>query len=133
VVELPPFPPGWSVLRVEWEWCAWDHGGDARGEVEAKGRLLRWRLHTLLGELTGEGQHFQQAAQARPDLATAQAQAGLALAKSRQPKAAIDCLRRAVSGNPFDAASARLLHAVLHDAGDHAAARFVALERRWLA
>jgi glycosyltransferase involved in cell wall biosynthesis len=133
VVELPPFPPGWSVLRVEWERCAWTHAGDSRGEVDAKGRLLRWRLHTLLGELTGEGQHFQQAAQARPDLAPAQAQAGLALAKSRQPQAAIDCLRRAVSGNPFDAASARLLHAVLHEAGDHAAARFAARERRWLA
>src|SRR5205807_713156 len=55
------YPYGFDLLRVEWERAAWQHAGDFEGEARAKATLIRWRLHTLLGELTGEPLYFSAA------------------------------------------------------------------------
>jgi hypothetical protein len=56
-LEAPPYPGTFGVLRVEWERAAWQNAGRPAGEQAAKRELLRWRLHTLLAELTGDLAH----------------------------------------------------------------------------
>ena len=51
-------------------------------EARAKADLLRWRLHGLLGELTGDLAHYREAALARPDLAPGLAALGCALGRA---------------------------------------------------
>jgi hypothetical protein len=97
-------------LREEWERAGWEHAGDVRGAAEAKARLLRWRLHTLLGRLSDkEPEHHAAAALARPDLPTTQAAYGCALARAGRPSEAIPFLRQEVLTNPFDREAARAL------------------------
>jgi tetratricopeptide (TPR) repeat protein len=132
-LDLMPLTLGFSTLRVEWERCAWECSGNLTAEAQAKRQLLLWHTHTVLGELTGDPRHFEQAALARPDLPSAQALLGLSLSRARRPRPAIDCLRRALGDNPFDARSARLLFNLLHQTGEPVAARCLARERRLLA
>src|SRR5262249_52849884 len=51
------FPPVFDHFRVEWDRAAWAHAGDPPAEALAKRNLLRWRLHLLLAELTGDLAH----------------------------------------------------------------------------
>ena len=51
-LNAPHFPQGFDLFRVEWERAAWKHAGDPAGERKAKRRLVRFRLHSLLAELT---------------------------------------------------------------------------------
>jgi glycosyltransferase involved in cell wall biosynthesis/tetratricopeptide (TPR) repeat protein len=126
------FPDGYDWLRVEWERAAWANAGDAAAESAAKGNLLHWRLHLLLGELTGELSHYQAAADARPDLPPAVAAWGCALARAGQLTEAIPPLQQAVAGNPLDAQAARALFQVHGDLGNRDAQERLAQARRLL-
>jgi GT2 family glycosyltransferase/tetratricopeptide (TPR) repeat protein len=131
-LDAPPFPPGFDHLRVEWERAAWENVGDPAAEARAKADLLRWRLHALLAELTGELAHFHEAALARPDLPPSRAALGCALGRAGRPALALPHLRAAAAADPFDAAAARALAQALADAGDPEGARRVARDRRLL-
>ncbi len=126
------FPTGFDAFRVEWERAAWQNAGRPDAEARAKADLLRWRLHALLGELTGDLSHFREAALARPDLPTTLAALGCALGRFGRPAEAAPHLRRAVEANPFDRAAARALAQALKDAGDAGGARRLAEDRRLL-
>src|SRR5262249_47021130 len=112
-LDLPPFPPGFDLVRVEWEKAAWGNAGRPMAEARAKRELLRWRLHALLADLTGELSHFHEAALARPDLPSARAALGCALGRSGRPAEAASHLARGVGGNPFDVTAARALYQAL--------------------
>jgi GT2 family glycosyltransferase/predicted Zn-dependent protease len=127
------FPPAFDHFRVEWERAGWENAGDPAAESRAAADLLRWRLHTLLGELTGELSHFHEAALARPDLPTSRAALGCALGRADRPGDALPHLRRAAAADPFDPEAARALHQALRDAGDAEGARRAAFDRRRLA
>ncbi len=94
------FPPGFDLFRVEWERAAWQHAGQSNAEAFAKLKLIRWRLHLLLGELTGDVHHYFEAVIARPDLSPSQAALGCALGRSGRFADAVDHLRHAVGGHP---------------------------------
>jgi glycosyltransferase involved in cell wall biosynthesis/tetratricopeptide (TPR) repeat protein len=126
------FPAGYDWLRVEWERAAWANAGDAAAESAAKGNLLRWRLHLLLAELSGELSHYQAAADARPDLPPALAAWGCALARAGSLNEAIPPLQQAVAGNPLDAQAARALFQVHGDLGNRDAQERLAQARRLL-
>jgi glycosyltransferase involved in cell wall biosynthesis/tetratricopeptide (TPR) repeat protein len=111
------FPPAYDLFRVEWERAAWQHAGAPAQEVRAKAALLRWRLHSLLADLTGELAHFHEAALARPDLPPTRAALGCALARARRPADAVAHLQAAVDADPFDRGAARALFQALTDAG----------------
>ena len=112
------FPPGFDPFRVEWERAAWACAGRPDAEATAKSDLLRWRLHALLADLTGDLSHFHEAALAQPELPPARAALGSALGRAGRAAEAVPHLRRAVAGDPFDKAAARALHQALNDAGD---------------
>lgn len=131
-LDAAPFPPGYDLFRVEWERAAWDHPGEPRAEARAKADLLRWRLHSLLADLTGELPHHYEAVLARPDLPPLRAALGCALGRAGRPAEAAGHLRLVAEANPFDAGAARALWQALTDAGDAEAARRLAAERRLL-
>ena len=62
---------------MEWERAAWQNAGDPRAEARAKADLLRWRLHALLAEMTGDLAQHHEAVLARPDLGGTQAALGV--------------------------------------------------------
>jgi tetratricopeptide (TPR) repeat protein len=127
------FPPAFDHFRVEWECCAWQNAGRPGAEARAKCELLRWRLHSLLGELTGDLHHLHEAVLARPDLPPGRAALGLALERAGRADEALPHLLQAVAGAPLDAAAARALHRALLRAGDPEAAARLAHERLLLA
>lgn len=133
VLDAGHFPPEFDYFRVEWEQAAWAHAGDPAAEERAKRALLRWRLHTLLADLTGELFHFHEAVAARDDLPTAQAALGCAWARAGLPADAVPRLRRAVDANPFDGAAARALCQALRECGQAGEADRLAADRRLLA
>jgi FkbM family methyltransferase len=130
-VLTPPFPSGFNFLRVEWERAAWEHAGWSQREQQAKKALLRWRLHALLAELTGELVHYHEAALARPDLPQTRAALGCALARHQRFAESLPHLEAAVDADPFDSKAARALFQVLSDAGHDRAAHDFA-HQRWL-
>ncbi len=132
-LDLPPYPAGYDLLRVEWERAAWDHASRPADEARAKRELLRWRLHVLLAGLTGDLTHFHEAALARPDLPTTRAALGCALARASRLAEALPHLRLAAEADPFDAAAARALAQALNDLGDADGRRQHAEGRRLLA
>ena len=69
-LDAPRYPHAFDFFRVEWERAAWLHAGDPSAEADAKRRLIRWRLHSLLAELTKQIPHYYEAVLARPDLPT---------------------------------------------------------------
>jgi GT2 family glycosyltransferase/tetratricopeptide (TPR) repeat protein len=131
-LDAAPFPPGFDLVRVEWERAAWQNAGDPAAEARAKRELLRWRLHSLLADLTGELSHYHEAALARPDLPSARAALGCALGRAGRVVEAVPHLARATEGNPFDATAARALYQALTDGGDAEGARRLARDRRLL-
>jgi GT2 family glycosyltransferase/tetratricopeptide (TPR) repeat protein len=124
---------GFDFFRVEWEQAAWANAGQPAREAEVKQDLLRWRLHALLAELTGDLGHAYEAVLARPDLAVTQAKLGAALYRSGRLPEATAHLRRALAANPFDRDTARLLYEGLGTTGDVEGQRRLAEERRLLA
>src|SRR5262245_28228228 len=63
----------------------------------ARRDLIRWRLHALLADLTGDLVHHYEAVLARPDEATSRAALGTALARAGRPREARPHLERARS------------------------------------
>jgi GT2 family glycosyltransferase/Tfp pilus assembly protein PilF len=127
------FPVAFDTFRVEWERAAWSHAGRPAAEAEAKRHLLRWRLHSLLADLTGDLGHAYEASLARPDLPVTRAQLGAALLRANRPADAAEHLRCAVEASPFDLQAARLLAHALQGAGDAEGLRRLARHRRGLA
>jgi GT2 family glycosyltransferase/Tfp pilus assembly protein PilF len=131
-VDACHFPAGFDLFRVEWERAAWSHAGEPAAEWRAKQKLLRWRLHSLLGGLTDDCAHFYEAAIARPDLPSTRAALGCALAREGQMSQAAPHLRQAVQDNPFDLEASRALFQVLGQVGDGMGQRRLADQRRLL-
>lgn len=129
----PHFPVAFNDFRVEWERAAWANAGQPAAEERAKRHLLRWRLHLLLAELTGEVHHYYEAAMARPDLPITQAMLGCALARGGKVQQAIPHLREALGANPFDRTAARALFLALGETKDVGGERRLARKRRVLA
>ena len=132
VLDSGHFPPGFDHFRVEWERAGWAHAGQPAAEAEAKRDLLRWRLHILLGDLTGDLHHYYEAALARPDLPVSQAALGCALGRAGQAAQAATHLRAAVEASPFDLPAARALFQALGASGDGMGQRRLAHDRRLL-
>jgi glycosyltransferase involved in cell wall biosynthesis/Flp pilus assembly protein TadD len=128
-----PFPPGFDLFRAEWERAAWANAGRPGAEARAKRDLLRWRLYTLLGELTDDLPCRYDAVLARPDLAVSRAALGCALARCGRLSQAVTHLRQAVADDPFDQDAARALFQALGDVGDAAGQAALAHDRRLLA
>jgi tetratricopeptide (TPR) repeat protein len=126
------FPFTYDAFRVEWERAAWANAGGPRVEALAKRLLLRWRLHVLLGDLTGELVHYHEAALARPDLPGSRAALGCALGRAKRPLEAVPHLDFAVAANPLDRRAAQALYQALTDAGDADTARQLVAHRRLL-
>jgi hypothetical protein len=128
-----PFPPDFGLVRVEWERAAWRHAGDRAAEVAAKARLLRWRLHTLLGRLRQEEpEHHGRAAALLPDVPSSQAAHGCALARAGHLEQAEPLLRRELAANLLDAEAARAHFRLLRELGQHDDADRLAAQRRRL-
>ena len=131
-VIAPHYPQGIDLFRVEWERAAWMNAGDPDGERGAKRQLVRYRLHSLLADLTNDLGHFAQAALARPDLAIGRAAFGCALARAGRFPEAIAELRAALWADPFDRAAAKALHQAYGDAGDLIGRRSIEVEQALL-
>jgi len=118
LVEGLPWGRSFDLFHVEWERAAWDNAGRPADEARAKHTLLRWRLHTLLAQWTGELTHAYEAAFLRPDLPMTRAALGAALLRANHPSEALDHLRLAVAGNPLDRAAARARFQAMNAVGD---------------
>jgi hypothetical protein len=101
------FPPSFDLFRVEWERAAWGHAGLPAAEAEAKRELLRWRLHALLADLTGDLAHRHEAVVARPDLPSTRIDLGCDLVRENRCGEAIPHLRHAVADLPFEVGAMR--------------------------
>jgi glycosyltransferase involved in cell wall biosynthesis/tetratricopeptide (TPR) repeat protein len=129
-LEAPPFVGESGLLTLEWDCAGLDNAGSPDNEVAAKGRLLRWRLHTLLGRLhPGDPTHHGRALEQRPDLPTTQAAYGAALLRARRAKEGIHHLLLELHTNPFDTEAARILFRALCDVGQRDAADRLASTR----
>jgi GT2 family glycosyltransferase/Flp pilus assembly protein TadD len=133
VWESAHYPHGFDFFRVEWEKAAWAHAGLPAAEFQAKRDLLRSRLHLLLAELTGDLNHYYEAALTQPGLPPVRAALGCALGRASRFAEAVDHLRWAVTENPFDLEGARALFPALGSAGDPCGQRRLARDRRLLA
>jgi GT2 family glycosyltransferase/tetratricopeptide (TPR) repeat protein len=131
-LDAAHFPPGFDLFRVEWERAAWNNAGRPQQEVRDKIVLLRWRLHSLLADLTGKLGHHYEAVLARPDLPTSRAALGCALAQAGHADTAVSHLRYAAETNPFDRAAARAYCQSLTDSGDVMGARHWTRDQRLL-
>lgn len=131
-LDDPLFPHGFDFLRVEWERAAWQNAGNPAGEARAKRVLLRWRLQTLLGELSGNPMHLAEACLLRPDLPVTRAAHGAALARQGRHEEAVPHLEVALRGNPFDIATALVLYESLEALGLSARQFVLARVRRQL-
>jgi glycosyltransferase involved in cell wall biosynthesis/Tfp pilus assembly protein PilF len=127
------FPPIFDLFRVEWERAAWNHAGQPAAEADAKRELLRWRLHALLADLTGDLTHRYEAVVARPDLPSTRIDLGYDLIRAQRFSEAIPHLRRAVADLPFELDVPRALFRALGAIGDVEGQRRLAQDRRLLA
>ena len=118
LVEGLPWGHSFDQFHVEWERVGWDNAGQPTKESRTKHTLLRWRLHTLLAQWTGELTHVYEAAFLRPDLPATRAALGVALLRADHPVEALDHLRPAVAGNPLDRAAARACFQATNAVGD---------------
>src|SRR5262249_22300188 len=132
VLDAVLHPYALDRFRVEWERAAWENAGRPAAEAEAKCRLLRWRLHSLLARLSGRLPHYYEALLARPDIASSRAALGAALARSGRLDEAAAQLTQAVAEQPFDRQAARLLFQALGDLPNPDARRRLARDCRLL-
>jgi glycosyltransferase involved in cell wall biosynthesis/predicted Zn-dependent protease len=133
VLDAGHYRPEYDHFRVRWEQAAWEYAGDPVQEAHAKRQLLRWRLHLVLGDLTGGLEHYEQAAAAQPNIPVSWAAFGCALARAGRIAEAAPHLQRAVTGNPFDRDAARALFQALGMTGRQAEQAALAEARRNLA
>jgi GT2 family glycosyltransferase/tetratricopeptide (TPR) repeat protein len=132
-LDSPRFPPDFDIFRVEWQRTASGHADSPSALGRAREALLRWRLHSLLADLTGELLHHHEAALLRPDLPATRAALGCALGRAGRPREAVPHLRAATEADPFDLAAARACFQALGEAGEEDGARRLARDRRLLA
>lgn len=132
-LEGAHLPFGFTPFRVEWDRAAHDLLGDPAAEASAQRRLLRWRLHSLLAQVTGEVAHGYAALAAGPELPSASAALGQHLLTRGQPLLALPHLRAAVAGHPLDRASAFALDQALGATGCRRAQGALRQHRRLLA
>lgn len=137
---LPPclcdgahFPPRRDFFHATWERAGWEHAGQTSSEAAAKLALVRWRLHGLLGMLSGDPLHAFEAAMIRPDLPASHAILGWDLRRTGKPGQAAVHLRHALDADPLDANTAEELFHSLGESGNGFAQRILADERRLLA
>jgi tetratricopeptide (TPR) repeat protein len=123
------FPIAFDWVRMEWERAAWTHAGDRTTELTAKTALLRWRLHTLLAELTGDLTYSYEAYLARPDLPPASGTLGCALARTGHAAEAVPHLTRALVANPLDRMAAAVLYQATGALGNRQAQEDLARSR----
>jgi tetratricopeptide (TPR) repeat protein len=126
------FPPAFDTFRVEWERAAWSHPADREAEFRAKARLLQWRLHSILGALTGELDHYQCAVRLCDDLWVSQAALGRALLRAGEASEAALHLLRAHRLSPFDSSLADDVMRALRVSNDLEGERRFAGEQRLL-
>jgi len=117
LLDAGHFPPVLDSFWHEWEHAAWSNAGYAVNEVTEKRRLLYWRLHLLLAELTGDLVHYHEAVLSRPDLPNSRAALGCALGRAGRPVEAVRHLKHAVTDDPLDLSAARALFHALGEAG----------------
>jgi GT2 family glycosyltransferase/tetratricopeptide (TPR) repeat protein len=127
-----PWGPSFDLFHVEWERAAWSNAGRPDAEVRDRQRLVRWRLHALLAQWTGELVHACEAAFLRPDLPSTQAALGTALFRANRPGEALDHLRPALAGNPLDRPAARACFQALAALGDTEGQRQLVEDQRYL-
>ena len=118
VFDRQYYPAPFDAFRVEWERAAWRHAGAPLLENHAKRTLLQWRMHELLGLLTGERQHLYEAAVLRPDLPETRAKLGLSLMRGGLPALSLEHLRFATERLPFDGRLASKYAECLEALGD---------------
>ncbi|MGL6074111.1 MAG: glycosyltransferase [Fimbriiglobus sp.] len=128
--DVPLFPPIGEAFDL-WEAAAWS--ATPTLEAQSKRLILRWKLHLLLAELTGQLSHFYEAALARPDWPAGQAALGCAISRQGRFTDALAHLAKAVDADPFDRAAARAFMAALQESGDDIGARMFARRNRRLA
>jgi tetratricopeptide (TPR) repeat protein len=127
------FPPMFDLFRVEWERAAWANTGQPAAEAAGKRDLLRWRLHSLVADLTDDLAHRYEATLARPDLPSTRIDLGCALVQAGRSREAIPHLRHAVAGLPFEPDAPRALFQALGAIGDTEGQHRLAHDRRLLA
>jgi glycosyltransferase involved in cell wall biosynthesis len=118
-------------FSLAWERAAMQHVGRPQAGARAKKDLIAWRLHQLLGDLTGANSHYFEAALANGDSPTTRAALGSALARAGKVAHGTSHLRWAVQHNPLDLAAARNLYHALGQADDELSQRRLAREM-WL-
>jgi tetratricopeptide (TPR) repeat protein len=123
LLDAAIFPPEASWFRLGWEQAACDHAGRPVQEARAKWDLLRWRLHFLLAELTGELPHYYEAELAWPGVPGCLAALGSRLGREGRAHEAVIHLEKAVEAAPLDLAAARVLSHAYGEVGNYAAQR----------
>ena len=115
LADAPPLTSGCKILRELWEKAAWSNAGDVAAEDHSpNSRLLRWRLHGMLADLTGDLISRFESYAAMPDLAVSQfTLRPLALADAQRADEAMPCLRSAFEQNRLDRDSVRAYFDVL--------------------
>jgi len=128
-IEAPLPHTDFSFLRMAWERAAFEHAGNKTQEAAVKRSLLKWWMHSLLGDVTGDPIHYYQALQCRPDAAITRSALGTTLLSTGRPAEAAHHLQQALDANPFDVATARDLHRALEELGQSTAQRRLAEDR----
>lgn len=132
-LATPTGPGGFGLLRVEWERAGWQNAGDPTAEAAAKHRLVRWRAHAILAEVSGRVADAEAAVGLRPDLPSARVALADALDRVGRKSEAVRHYRDAAAAWPLDGRIARSLHRALTELGESADAAAVAEQRRRLA
>jgi glycosyltransferase involved in cell wall biosynthesis len=127
-----PWGRSFDVFQVEWERAAWDNAGRPEDEARARHTLLRWRLHGLLAQWSGDLTHAYEAAFIRPDLPSTRAALGIALLRGNHPGEALDHLRPTVAANPLDRLAARACFQAMTALGDGEGQRALVEQQRLL-
>lgn len=117
-LDAAHYSSSFDEFRVAWEKAGWQNAGDSGREAKAKAGLLRWRLHGLIGTLTGDLGHLHEAVEARPDLFSSRMALAATLAVQERWPEAVSHLRQLHLSDPFDADISRLLHQALGHIGD---------------
>jgi hypothetical protein len=131
--DEPPDPRVTPLFKVEWERAGWEYAGRPQAEAQAKRRLLRWGLHTLLSRVPGASpEQSQLASMARSDLPSTQGALASACYRIMRHPDAIAAFWQELSVNPLDNEASRGLVQVLAEFGDFPSLALLAERRRLL-
>jgi tetratricopeptide (TPR) repeat protein len=119
----------WRSGRPECELAACAHPRASLAELQDRYRLLLWRAHTQLANLTHDLAHAYEVALLRPNLPTGLVLLGKALAGAQRHEEAACHLRAALDANPFDREAALALFQALTQLQNESGRRRLARER----